>query len=1327
MKLRAPRQHTAGDLEPRISMSVTVLPGAESLSAFRIARLLAALKPHAPGLTGLSARDLYLVDAEGVNTEALRELLGPGPESVEAADALVYIVPRLGTTSPWSSKATDIAKVCGLAGVRRIELGRVYRLHGVSALPESAHALLHDPMMESVLTTAADLQHVFDRQPRRGLRRVDVLAGGVDALVAANRDWGLALSDDEIAYLAQHYASAGRNPTDAELMMFAQVNSEHCRHKIFNAEFSVDGETQPHSLFGMIRLTHAATPQGVLSAYKDNAAVIEGHHGMRWFADADQVWRRHDEPVHILMKVETHNHPTGISPHPGAGTGAGGEIRDEAATGRGGRPKAGLCGFSVSNLRVPDFVQPWEQQPELLKQGTPERMASALDIMLEGPIGAAAYNNEFGRPNLAGYFRSYEQVTPDARNRGYHKPIMIAGGYGNIRAGHVEKLAVIEGAQLVVLGGPAMLIGLGGGAASSMATGSSSAALDFASVQRANPELERRCQQVVDACWALGEANPILSIHDVGAGGISNALPELVHADDRGGRLQLRDVLCADPALSPMEIWCNESQERYVLAIAPQDVERFAALCARERCPYAVVGVATAEQRLLVEDRELGDPAVDMPMSVLLGKPPRMQRSTVRAPSRFAALDTKTIDIAEAVQRLLALPAIASKNFLITIGDRTVGGLTVRDQMVGPWQVPVADCAVTATGFESTTGEAMAMGERTPLALLDGPASGRMAVAEAVLNIAAAPIAKIEDIRLSANWMAACGQFDEDARLFDTVRAVGAELCPQLGIAIPVGKDSLSMKSVWGHERGGDGAARAQTAPLSLIVSSFAPVSDVRRVLTPQIVSDTDTRLLLVDLGNGKNRLGGSALAQVYAQVGDVPPDLDDPQQLKSAFALIQHLNADGKLLAYHDRSDGGLFVTLAEMAFAGHNGVTADIAALGADPVAALFSEEPGFVVQARAADAADVLAAFRDAGLAAHELGAPNDRDTVVISGVFEASRETLHKSWSELSYRMAALRDDPDCAREEFEAVGAKDDPGLTVQPSFSTIPDSAFGYRGMTSSHAPIRPNAPIPGIVTRPRVAILREQGVNSHAEMAWAFDRAGFESVDVHMTDVLDGRVRLADFAGLVACGGFSYGDVLGAGQGWARTILFNERARIEFAEFLAREDRFALGVCNGCQMFAALKSIVPGAEHWPAFRRNRSEQFEARWSQVEILESKSLFFAGMEGSKLPIAVAHGEGRAVFEQPADLAALQVGGQVAMRYIDTRGSIATRYPANPNGSPEGVTAICNADGRVTILMPHPERTVHGVTGSWWPRRDAATTPTACTPWLRMFENARAFVR
>jgi len=1285
-------------------MSLTILPGADSLSAFRAERLLAKLRVHAPGLRALRSRDFYLIDAENTAESELRRLLGPGPDAFDGADLCLFVVPRVGTLSPWSSKATDIAKVCGLAGVSRIEQGRAYFLEGVNELPAAALEALHDPMTESVLRDEAALRHVFDGQPRRALRTVDVLNGGRDALIAANRDWGLALSEDEIDYLVNYYTGAGRNPTDAELMMFAQVNSEHCRHKIFNAEFTVDGETQPHSLFQMIKLTHAAAPEGVLSAYKDNAAVIEGSRAMRWFPEADHIYRAHDEPVHILMKVETHNHPTGISPHPGAGTGAGGEIRDEAATGLGGKPKAGLAGFSVANLRIPDFVQPWEAE-----LSRPPRMASALQIMLDGPIGAAAYNNEFGRPNLNGYFRTYEAVTPDGRNRGYHKPIMIAGGYGNIRAEHVQKREVVEGAKLIVLGGPAMLIGLGGGAASSMATGASSAELDFASVQRANPELERRCQEVVDACWALGENNPILSIHDVGAGGISNALPELVHADDRGGRFQLRDVQSADPALSPMEIWCNESQERYVIAIRAEDVARFGEICARERAPYAVVGTATAEQRLLVEDAALGNNTVDMPMPVLLGKPPRMKRESRRAKSVFPAIETTKIDLAEAAQRVLRLPAVASKQFLITIGDRTVGGLSVRDQMVGPWQVPVADCAVTASGFEAVTGEAMAMGERTPLALLDAPASGRMAVAEAVLNIAAARIAKLSDIRLSANWMAACGQHDEDARLFDTVKAVGAELCPALGIAIPVGKDSLSMKSVWQDEQG---QAQAQTAPLSLIVSAFAPVLDVRASLTPQLKLDAgDTRLVLVDLGCGRNRLGASALAQVYNTVGDVAPDLDDPQRLRDAFELIQRFNAEGRLLAYHDRSDGGLFATLAEMAFAGHCGFEVALDALGSDAVAALFNEELGFVVQLRASEAASVVATLRGAGLAAHDIGRVTPEDRLVFSrggkSVLESSRTAWHRTWAETSYRMASLRDNPECAQEEFDALADAEDPGLSVQLTFTPPPMSVAPHVGR------------------RPKVAILREQGVNSHYEMAYGFAAAGFESVDVHMSDILEGRVKLSDFAGLAACGGFSYGDVLGAGQGWAKTILFNERGRAEFASFLANPERFALGVCNGCQMFAALKDIVPGAEAWPAFRRNRSEQFEARWSLVELLPSKSIFFAGMAGSRLPIAVAHGEGRAEFDSEGDLSKLQLAGQTAMRYITTRGEIATRYPANPNGSPEGLASVCNADGRVTVLMPHPERTIAGTTGSWWSKNWAAENGRGKTPWFQIFLNARKF--
>ena len=1286
-------------------MPLHVLPSAAVLSDFRVARLLERLKSHAPALTGLAVQDFFLVDGEAAEAD-LRRLLGEGPAALPAADGTLYVVPRVGTVSPWSSKATDIARVCGLAGVRRIELGRAVLLRGVAALPGAALAELHDPMMESVLTSALDLAGVFATGTPRALRSVDVLKGGQAALEVANKEWGLALSPEEIGYLADYAVKAGKNLTDAELMMFAQVNSEHCRHKIFNAEFTVDGETAPLSLFQMIKESYKASPTGVLSAYSDNCAVVEGATAMRFFPEGDHHYREHVEPVHLLMKVETHNHPTGISPHPGAGTGAGGEIRDEAATGLGGRPKAGLCGFSVSNLRIPDFTQPWEAD-----LGRPTRMASALQIMLEAPIGAAAYNNEFGRPNLAGYFRTYESLTPDGRAsggegsrlRGYHKPIMIAGGYGNIRAEHVLKKQVVEGAALIVLGGPAMLIGLGGAAGSSMATGASTADLDFASVQRANPELERRCQEVVDACWALGAANPILSIHDVGAGGISNALPELVHADDRGGHFQLRDVLAADPALSPMEIWCNESQERYVLAVAPESVAQLKAFCARERCPMAVVGTATAERILHVEDALLGSDTVHMPMPVLLGKPPRMRRSAKRAPQSFAALDIARIDPKEAAQRVLRHPSVASKSFLITIGDRTVGGLTVRDQMVGPWQVPVADCAVTATGFEATTGEAMSMGERPVLALLDAPASGRMAVGEAITNIAAACIAKLGDVRLSANWMAACGQGDEDARLFDTVKAVGAELAPQLGIAIPVGKDSLSMKSQWQQ----NGEAKSQTAPLSLIVSAFAPVADLRRSLTPQLVAEPATALVLIDLGNGRNRLGGSILAQVYSQVGDVAPDLDDPKQLKAAFALVQKLNAEGRVLAYHDRSDGGLFATVVEMALAGRSGVTVQLDALGREPMAALFNEELGMVLQLRAADVDGVLTDAKAAGLKATVIGEPTAEDYVRFKhgnrDLFADTLEPLHKTWAETSHRMAALRDHPDCAREEFNATGAPHDPGLSVALSFDPVPRGA-------------------PAIGRRPKVAILREQGVNGHIEMAYAFHAAGFESVDMHMTDVLEGRVRLMDFAGFAACGGFSYGDVLGAGQGWARTILFNERAREAFQQFFANPERFALGVCNGCQMMAALRDIVPGAAQWPLFRRNRSQQFEARWGMVELLPSKSLFFAGMEGSKLPIAIAHGEGRPEFSAAGDLAALQANGQVAMRFVTNAGAVATHYPANPNGAEQGTTALCNADGRVTILMPHPERTVAGTVGSWWPKASGDKTP-----WFRMFQNARQWTK
>ncbi|MBL6750879.1 MAG: phosphoribosylformylglycinamidine synthase [Nevskia sp.] len=1285
-------------------MSLQFFTGGAALSAFRVERLLAQLAGHAPGLRGLRVLDFFIVQGGAAHGAALAQLLDAQAAPPSAADGVLYAVPRLGTVSPWCSKATDIARVCGLADVARIERGRAYLLDGAAGLPAAVHGVLHDPMTESLLADAAGLQGLFDHPPARPLRSVDLLGGGRGALAAANRDWGLALSADEIDYLAEHFGAAGRNPTDAELMMFAQINSEHCRHKIFNAQFTVDGQPQPQSLFEMIKCSHAASPAGVLSAYKDNAAVVEGPEAGRFFPGAGRRYAMHVEPVHLLMKVETHNHPTGISPHPGAGTGAGGEIRDEAATGRGARPKAGLCGFTVSNLRIPGLAQPWEGA-----DGRPPNMASALQIMLEAPIGAAAYNNEFGRPNLAGYFRTFEARGADGTRRGYHKPVMIAGGYGNIRAEHVLKQAVPVGASLVVLGGPAMLIGLGGGAASSMATGSSSADLDFASVQRANPELERRCQEVVDACWALGEDNPILSIHDVGAGGLSNALPELIHADDRGGRIRLRDIASADPSLSPMEIWCNEAQERYVLAVLPQRVDELAAICARERCPCAVVGQALAEQELRVEDRAGAPPAVDMPMPVLLGRAPRLQRSSRRQPVGAMPFDLSSLDLAQAAQRVLNLPAVAAKHFLITIGDRTVGGLTVRDQMVGPWQVPVADCAVTASGFEATTGEAMAMGERPLLALLDAPASGRMAVGEAVTNIACARIARLADVRLSANWMAAAGHGDEDARLFDTVRAVGAELCPRLGLAIPVGKDSLSMRSVW--RQGAESCT--QTAPLTLIVSAFAPVADVRASLTPQLRSDAgDTRLLLIDLGNGRNRLGGSALAQVYGVPGGAPPDLDQPEQLKSAFALVQQLNAEERLLAYHDRSDGGLFAALAEMAFAGRCGVDVSLGSDPAQAAAALFAEELGVVLQVRAGESAAILRRLAAAGLAAAELGRPLAGAELVFRAggavVARFDRAALHRSWAQTSHRIAALRDNPETAAEEFAAIEAADDPGLSVQLSFAPDEylDAANGFPALALS---------------RPRAAILREQGVNGHVEMAYAFHAAGFDAVDVHMTDVLEGRVRLDAFAGLVACGGFSYGDVLGAGQGWAKSILFNAAAREQFQAFFERRDRFALGVCNGCQMFAALRGIVPGTAHWPLFRRNRSEQFEARWTMVEIIPGRSLFFAGMAGSRLPVAVAHGEGRAEFGDAGDAAALAAAGQVALRFVDGQGRVAQAYPANPNGSPAGVTGICNADGRVTILMPHPERTVAGATGSWWPRRWSGKTP-----WFRMFRNARQWV-
>ncbi|MEZ5533635.1 MAG: phosphoribosylformylglycinamidine synthase [Steroidobacteraceae bacterium] len=1303
-----------------------VLEGAPALSPFRLAKLLERLRALDRRVSAIDARFLHIVDArrepDAATRQVLESLLTYGPRVTAnravATGRVVIVAPRPGTVSPWASKATDIAHVCDLGDIARIERGIEYRLAGVDALDRAALARLaaplHDRMTEAAFFARDELATLFAHAAPGALRTVP-RAGGRVALADANRELALALSDDEIDYLLAAFDRLGRDPTDVELVMFAQANSEHCRHKIFNADWIIDGERQAKSLFAMIRNTHAKSPRGVLSAYRDNAAVIEGAQGARWFAAPQGgAYQRSHEPIDILMKVETHNHPTAISPFPGAATGAGGEIRDEGATGLGAKPKAGLVGFSVSHLRLPGLPQPWETP-----FGKPDRIASALEIMLEGPIGAAAFNNEFGRPNICGYFRNFElrgAGDPPGRLRGYHKPIMIAGGLGNVRRPHVEKGEVPVGAKIVVLGGPAMLIGLGGGAASSVGSGSSSAALDFASVQRGNPEMQRRAQEVIDRCWAMGAANPILLIHDVGAGGLSNAVPEVVAHSRRGARIELRDVPNDEPGMTPMEIWCNEAQERYVLAIAPGDLALFDALCVRERAPYAVIGDIDDSGQLVVHDRHLGTNVVDMPIDVLLGKPPRMLRD-VRAiappcvPLAAAARITDAVALREAALRVLQFPAVADKTFLITIGDRTVGGLVSRDQMVGPWQVPVADVAVTLADYEGHAGEAMAMGERTPVAVLDAPASGRLAVAEAVLNILAADVAALGDIRLSANWMAACGEPGEDAALYAAVRAVGEELCPALGIAVPVGKDSLSMKTVWRDAPDGAGEERAVVAPVSLIVSAFAPVADARHTLTPVLRRDAGgTRLVHVGLSGRRQRLGGSVFAQVHGELGDEPADLDDPARLVAFAAALRELRAAGHVLAYHDVSDGGLFVTLVEMAFAGHCGLDIVLPATDDAAVAQLFAEEPGVVLQVPAAACTAVLAVLGAHGLAdaARDIGAPSAAMQVrIVAGglALDLPWRELREAWSRTSHAMRRLRDEPDCADEEFAASCDGADPGLSVALTFDPDEDIAAPYiaRGV------------------RPRVAVLREQGVNSEVEMAAALDRAGFEAHDVHMTDLLSGARQLTDFRGLVACGGFSYGDVLGAGEGWAKSILFHARLRDEFVAWFTRPDTFTLGVCNGCQMLSALQSLVPGATHWPRFVRNRSEQFEARFSLVEIVESPSVLFSGMAGSRFPVAVSHGEGRAEFASAAAEATFAAAGLTAFRYVDHAGEVATRYPANPNGSPRGIGAITNADGRVTLTMPHPERSFRYVQNSWRPR-DAGEA----SGWMRLFRNARVWV-
>ena len=1327
--------------------------GGSALSAFRAQALLAQLQGACPRITGVSARFVHWAafDAapERAAVDKLQALLNYGDAAASpAAGERVVVMPRLGTVSPWASKATDIARNCGLV-LHRLERVTEFTL-GVkgsffgTAKPLSAEeraaaaAVLHDRMTEHVAFEREAAAHLFDGRQAEPLAHVNVLGQGPDggraALEQANGEFGLALSADEIDYLVAAFTQLGRNPSDVELMMFAQANSEHCRHKIFNAAFTVDGVAQPLSLFGMIRHTEKTSPQHTIVAYDDNAAVMEGHAVQRWlpqgFTNAPPYGPR-DDIAHVLMKVETHNHPTAISPFPGASTGAGGEIRDEGATGRGAKPKAGLTGFSVSNLHLPglpglsgpDAPEPWEQRPV----GKPERIASPLQIMTEGPLGGAAFNNEFGRPNLGGYFRVFEADVAGVR-RGYHKPIMIAGGLGSISAGQVKKLPFGAGTLLVQLGGPGMRIGMGGGAASSMAAGTNTAALDFDSVQRGNPEIERRAQEVINHCWALGEMNPVMAIHDVGAGGISNAFPELVDGAGKGATFDLRQVPLEESGLAPKEIWCNESQERYVLAINPDLMPLFTQMAERERCPYAVVGVTTDERTLVLEDGPGGERVIDMPMDVLLGKPPKTHRDVQRVARTEAALDLTGVKLETVALDVLRHPTVASKRFLLTIGDRTVGGLNHRDPMVGPWQVPVADCAVTLADYAGFAGEAMAMGERTPLAALSGPASGRMAVAEAITNLLAAPI-ELSRVKLSANWMAACGEPGEDAALFDTVQAVGMALCPALGVGIPVGKDSLSMRTRW---QDGD-ASKQVTAPVSLIVTAFASLADVRGTLTPQL-QPGDTTLVLIDLGLGRKRMAGSMLAQVLGQFGDEVPDLDDAQQLVQLVAAINALRAQGRLLAYHDISDGGLWAAVCEMAFAGRLGVSlnVDILVTESDGIQdsraeygdsknwagqvserrneltlkALFNEELGVVIQVPTAVRNEVVATLREHGLSrhAHFIGKPNDRGVMEVwrDAKCQASftLQALQQQWDEVSWRIARLRDNPACADAEHAAAGDPADPGLHVHLGFDPAEDVAAPY-----VHT------------ARPKMAILREQGVNSHVEMSYAMAKAGFDTFDVHMSDLQAGRTQLVGYQGLVACGGFSYGDTLGAGEGWARSILFNPALADQFAAFFNRPDTLALGVCNGCQMFAALSSIIPGAQDWPRFTRNKSEQFEARLSLVEVLDSPSLFFTGMAGSRLPIAVAHGEGLADFSQRGNAAAVHR----AMRFVDHHGAATEAYPFNPNGSPGGLTAVTTADGRFTALMPHPERVFRHVQMSW-----TTGDRSAPSPWMRMFGNARRWV-
>jgi len=1324
-----------------------IVPGRAAFSAARQLRALGKGQAACPGLRGLTARWIHLVTTERPLSTAeagqLEEMLAYGPRDdgppVTPAGSVemltFHVTPRIGTTSPWSSKATDIAHVCGLASITRIERGIAYVATGTGLSVRALGAALADRMTESVIVGEAELAGVLAHGAPRPLGFVRLGADPIATLGDASQRLGLALAADEIAYLVERYRELARDPTDVELMMFAQANSEHCRHKIFNAEIHLAGERQPHSLFQLIKRSTERAPEGVLSAYKDNAAVVEGVVAERLFPDAGGVYRGHREPSHILGKVETHNHPTAISPFPGAATGSGGEIRDEGATGRGGKPKAGLVGFTVSDLRLPGALEPWEP-PDERWIGSPARIATALEIMTDGPLGGAAFNNEFGRPAILGYFRTFEHAEPGAAvARGYHKPVMLAGGIGAVRPGHVTKAPIPAGAALIVLGGPAFLIGLGGGAASSLAQGASAEDLDFASVQRDNPEIQRRCQEVIDRCWAMGDENPILSIHDVGAGGLSNALPELVHDAGLGARLELRAIPTGEPDLSPLELWCNEAQERYVLAIAPARVDELAALCARERAPWARVGTATADGRLVVSDAGAPSPApppIDLLLDVVFGKPPRMVRHAEPVAPRRAALDLGGASVAEALDRVLGLPTVADKSFLVTIGDRTVGGLIARDPMIGPFQVPVADCALTLAGFDTTAGEVMAIGERPPIALLDAAAASRMALGEAITNLAAAPIGPLSRIKLSCNWMAAAGHPGEDANLFAAVQAA-SDCAVALGVAIPVGKDSMSMRTVWEAQQRssataatpGAPATRSVVAPVTLVVTAFGPVNDVRLAVTPELRGDGRV-LLLVDLGGGQHRLGGSCLAQVFGQLGDVPPDLDDPRRLGRCYGALQELVAERKLAAYHDRSDGGLVVTALEMAFAAGAGLELDVTPVADDPFAALFSEELGAIVEVAASDVEHVRTQLAAAGALVHPIGRAVTGDRVRISHggtlVLDARRTELRARWSHVTHQMALRRDDPACAAEEHAGRLAPDAVGLTAELTFDPSVRPSTGSSGGPSAGLGAGPAAAAPSLAigARPRVAILREQGVNGQVEMAAAFTRAGFDAIDVHMTDLVAGRADLADCRGAVACGGFSFGDVFGAGRGWAATFRYNARARDALARFTARGETFLLGVCNGCQALADLADQLPGATGWPRFVRNRSEQFEARLALLRIEPGPSIFFRDMAGSRIPVATAHGEGRAELDGE-QLAALERAGLVAARFVDGRGAVATSYPANPNGSPGGVAALTSADGRITIMMPHPERVFRTAQLSWHPPGWGEDSP-----WMRMFHNARAWV-